>query len=64
MTDKKSITFELKLYSAFVSGMMKFDKQAKEFIALNQQELVNLMHAEGRKYVINVMRSKDYEHTR
>ncbi len=52
MIDEKPISLELKLYAAFVDGMMVFDKRFPQAKDLNQQELVNFMHAEGEKYVI------------
>ena len=58
MSDKKPISLELKLYTAFVDGMMEFHNLLAPDIPLTQQELVNFIHAEGTKYVIERMRSK------
>ncbi len=62
MIDKKPIiSFEQKLYAAFTSGMMEFHQHAAALLALNQQELVNFMHAEGKKYVIERIKRKHNE---
>ena len=58
MTDKKPISLELKIYTTFVEGMMIFHQNLTHVLSLNPQELVNFMHAEGKKYVIGKMRNE------
>lgn len=58
MTEKKPIPLEKMLYAAFVNGMRGFHLNLAQNVSLNEQELINLMHAEARKYVIERMKRK------
>ncbi len=58
MADKKPISFELNLYAAFVTGMMEFHTLLAPDVPLNQQDLVNFIHAQGKKYVLEKMRGR------